>query len=350
MLKTTVIMKTDIGDFTSQVSKLSSDNLDKMLLKHSRTVKKVIARHRGTIIKGEGDSFWITFESVTDACVAAILIQQSVNESFQDSSNNRSIAIRIALNVGDVLIQDNDIFGDSVNFTARLEQITPVNEIYLSETAYNILNKNEVNAEYVESFEFKGFENKHRIFKIMDIFHSRKVQNQILVMTDIKGFTHFIENESTSTIEKLILNHRRFHEDICMNNGGQIRGREGDSFLLTFEDPDKSIKAIIDFLFHWDSYVFENIESPLHIEICMHIGTFLIFDSVILGEDINTVGAIASLGHTDPGSPSSTISISESLYTSLNNSNYKKRCKQVLDENGKTVSIRNQKVYRLSYR
>ena len=75
-LRSTVIMKTDLADFTSRVSKASQSDLAHMLNVQKDLVSVVVSKNSGSIVKGEGDSFWITFPSVTTAAVSAVEIQQ----------------------------------------------------------------------------------------------------------------------------------------------------------------------------------------------------------------------------------------------------------------------------------
>ena len=74
----TVIMKTDLAGFTDRVSKSSHGDLSELLKKHDSIIKSVIDKNEGKIIKGEGDSFWITFKSVTGAALSAIEIQRDL--------------------------------------------------------------------------------------------------------------------------------------------------------------------------------------------------------------------------------------------------------------------------------
>ena len=79
-LRSTVIMKTDLAGFTDRVTKSSHRDLSELLGKHDEIISEVVARHAGTTIKGEGDSFWITFTSVTTAALAALEIQRDLQQ------------------------------------------------------------------------------------------------------------------------------------------------------------------------------------------------------------------------------------------------------------------------------
>ena len=127
-VKTTVIAKTDIVEYTPRISKLSEAELSKLLSDHQTFVSGIVTKFEGSIVKGEGDSFWIIFPSVTTAVLAAIEMHDALRVMQAGRGEEKCLAIRVAITVGDILHQENDIFGFAVNLLARIETITPANE------------------------------------------------------------------------------------------------------------------------------------------------------------------------------------------------------------------------------
>ena len=82
-----------------------------------------IAEHRGRMVKTTGDGALVEFASAVDAVRCAIEIQRAMAERNADIPEDRRIEFRIGINVGDVIIEDGDIYGDGVNVAARLEGI-----------------------------------------------------------------------------------------------------------------------------------------------------------------------------------------------------------------------------------
>src|SRR5262245_65788960 len=80
-----------------------------------------IAEHKGRIFKATGDGLMAEFPSVVNAVACAADIQRSMAASNVDLSEDETIALRIGINVGDVIIEGGDVFGDGVNVAARLE-------------------------------------------------------------------------------------------------------------------------------------------------------------------------------------------------------------------------------------
>jgi len=100
-------------------------------------VEPAIAEHGGRIVKNTGDGFLAEFPSAVEAVRAAVQFQNSVRELTTSDSEDRRIAFRVGVNIGDVIIEQHDIFGDGVNIAARLESIAEPGGICISSSAYD---------------------------------------------------------------------------------------------------------------------------------------------------------------------------------------------------------------------
>ena len=78
-----------------------------------------VAEHRGRIVKTTGDGLLVSFDSVVDALRCAVSIQQAILARNEAEPDARRIAFRLGLNVGDVIVDGDDIYGDGVNVAAR---------------------------------------------------------------------------------------------------------------------------------------------------------------------------------------------------------------------------------------
>ncbi len=95
-----------------------------------------IAAHRGRIVKTTGDGMLVEFASAVDAARCAVEIQREMAERNAGMSPEPRIEFRIGIHVGDIIIDDNDIFGDGVNIAARLEGIAEPGGICISDDAH----------------------------------------------------------------------------------------------------------------------------------------------------------------------------------------------------------------------
>src|SRR4029078_9660095 len=93
-----------------------------------------ITEHRGHIVKTTGDGMLVEFVSFVDAVRCAVEIQRGMLERNVDVPADRRIEFRIGINVGDIISDDNDIYGDGVNVAARLEALADAGDIRVSRT------------------------------------------------------------------------------------------------------------------------------------------------------------------------------------------------------------------------
>jgi adenylate cyclase len=91
-----------------------------------------IASHNGRLVKTTGDGFLAEFSSVVDALCCATELQAGMAERKATISTGKRIEFRIGINVGDVVVEDGDIFGDGVNVAARLEGLAEPGGICVS--------------------------------------------------------------------------------------------------------------------------------------------------------------------------------------------------------------------------
>src|ERR1700732_151098 len=95
-------------------------------------IDPAIAKNRGRIIKTTGDGILVEFQSVADAVLCAVEVQRRMSRRNTDVSPARWIQFRIGINLGDVIVEENDIFGDGVNVAARLEALAEPGGICVS--------------------------------------------------------------------------------------------------------------------------------------------------------------------------------------------------------------------------
>ena len=96
-----------------------------------------IAERGGRIVKNTGDGFLAEFPSAVEAVRAAVQFQARILELTVGDAEDRRIAFRVGINIGDVIVEPHDIFGDGVNIAARLEGISEPGGICISSTVYD---------------------------------------------------------------------------------------------------------------------------------------------------------------------------------------------------------------------
>src|SRR3979490_1069967 len=110
--------------------------LDQLKSIRKALVDPTIATHRGRIVKTTGDGMLVEFASAVDAVRNAVEIQRSMAEQNAAVPQDQRIEFRIGIHVGDIIFDDNDIFGDGVNIAARLEGIAEPGGVCMSDDTY----------------------------------------------------------------------------------------------------------------------------------------------------------------------------------------------------------------------
>src|SRR6201993_5002438 len=100
-------------------------------------IEPAIAEHGGRIVKSTGDGFLAEFPSAVEAVRAAVQFQTRIKELTTAEVEDSRIAFRVGVNIGDVIVEPQDIFGDGVNIAARLEGIAEPGGVCISSAAYD---------------------------------------------------------------------------------------------------------------------------------------------------------------------------------------------------------------------
>jgi adenylate cyclase len=104
---------------------------------HSEVIDPKIAADGGRIVKTSGDGILVEFPSAVDAVRSALAIQTAMSDRNDAVAEERRIVFRVGINVGDVIVEGDDIHGDGVNVAARLEGLCAPGEVYVSGTVYD---------------------------------------------------------------------------------------------------------------------------------------------------------------------------------------------------------------------
>jgi class 3 adenylate cyclase len=137
------------------------------------SVTPAIAEHGGHIVKNTGDGFLAEFPSAVEAVRAAVQFQTRIHELTAGDAEDRRIAFRVGINIGDVIVETHDIFGDGVNIAARLESIAEPGGICISSSAHDHV-RGKVGAEFVDMGEqnLKNIDRPVRAYAMVRDGHS----------------------------------------------------------------------------------------------------------------------------------------------------------------------------------
>ncbi len=295
---TTVIMKTDIKSSTVRFRALPDAELDALLTEHRAFVSRLAAAHDGRIVKPEGDGFWLVFPSVTAAALAAMSMQEELRLTQPNRGEDR-LAMRIILTLGDVLHQEGALVGDAVVLAARIEDITPPDEIYLAAVAQLAVNPAEVRTAFVDAFTFKGFSEAVPVYRIEQTHRTRVIVDQYIVVTDLHDFSTILETAPMVVIEKSLDWLLELVNRVCRECSGTNRFGEGDAYCMTFPEASLAMAAVAHLTEEWGAFERrEGLHCPINVVV--HKGVLYAFRSYLWGSDLDVAFRVDRATHRMP--------------------------------------------------
>ena len=117
------IVSADVAGYSRLMGRDESGTLAALKALRQEVVDPAIASHGGRIVKTTGDGLLLEFPSVVNAVRCAVEVQTAMADRTAGIAEDRRIAFRIGINIGDIIVEGDDIFGDGVNVAARLQEI-----------------------------------------------------------------------------------------------------------------------------------------------------------------------------------------------------------------------------------
>jgi adenylate cyclase len=157
----------DIAGYSRLMGADEEGTLSRLNVHRREFLEPKIADHRGRVVKRTGDGILIEFASAVDAARCAVEIQHGMIKRNASVPQDKRIEFRIGIHVGDVMIEDGDIFGDGVNIAARLEGIAQPGGICISDDAYRqVRGKLDANFQDAGEQELKNIARPVRVYQL----------------------------------------------------------------------------------------------------------------------------------------------------------------------------------------
>ncbi|PAQ00978.1 adenylate/guanylate cyclase domain-containing protein [Mesorhizobium mediterraneum] len=161
------ILAADMAGYSRLMEADETGTLARLRTHRIELIDPAIAKNKGRIIKTTGDGMLVEFQSVTDAVKCAVEIQQRMKRRNSDVPQERRIEFRIGINLGDIIFDDDDIFGDGVNIASRIEQLADVGGICVTAAvATQIADRLEIAMEDLGEKTLKNISRPVRLYRI----------------------------------------------------------------------------------------------------------------------------------------------------------------------------------------
>ncbi len=135
--KLAAILAADVAGYSRLMGADEEGTLERLKALRRELVDPNIAEHHGRIVKTTGDGLLVEFASVVDAVRCAVAVQQAMPERDTGVGADERIELRIGINLGDVIVEDDDLYGDGVNIAARIESLADAGGVFVSNTVHD---------------------------------------------------------------------------------------------------------------------------------------------------------------------------------------------------------------------
>jgi adenylate cyclase len=161
------ILAADVVGYSRMMEQDEAGTLAKLKSRLTEVIEPLVTRHQGRVFKSTGDGVLAEFGSAVNAVQCAVDIQERLAAANSTLPDENPIVLRIGVNLGDVMVEGNDLFGDGVNIAARLEGLAEPGRILISGTAYDhVRNKVKVAFEDLGSQTVKNMAEPVRTYRV----------------------------------------------------------------------------------------------------------------------------------------------------------------------------------------
>jgi TolB-like protein/class 3 adenylate cyclase/Flp pilus assembly protein TadD len=131
------ILAADVAGYSRLMGADEEGTLERLKALRRELLDPKITEHRGRIVKTTGDGMLVEFSSVVDAVRCAVAVQQAMPERDASVAADNRIELRIGINLGDVIVEGDDLYGDGVNIAARIEALADAGGVFVSNTVHD---------------------------------------------------------------------------------------------------------------------------------------------------------------------------------------------------------------------
>jgi adenylate cyclase len=159
------ILAADVAGYSRLIGADEEGTIARLRALRRELIDPAIAAHRGRIVKTTGDGILIEFPSVVDAVRCAVEVQREM--TAKDAPQDKRIAFRVGIHIGDVVVEGDDLLGDGVNVAARLESVAEPGGVYISEDVYRQI-RDRVPSKFIDTGEqqLKNIVRPMRVYRL----------------------------------------------------------------------------------------------------------------------------------------------------------------------------------------
>jgi adenylate cyclase len=179
------ILVADVAGYSRLMGADEEGTLADLQALRREVVDPAIARHNGRIVKTTGDGMLVEFTSAVEAVRCAVEVQQAMAGRSDGPAAQRRIEFRIGVNLGDVIVDGDDLYGDSVNIAARIEALADPGAVFVSNTVHDqVRDRLPFDFEDLGEREVKNIFRPVRVYRVRDTVEARVETPPALALPD----------------------------------------------------------------------------------------------------------------------------------------------------------------------
>ena len=169
------ILAADVAGYSRLMGADEEGTLERLKALRRELLDPKIAEHRGRIVKTTGDGLLVEFASVVDAVRCAVAVQQAMPERNTGVAADSRIELRIGINLGDVIVEGDDLYGDGVNIAARIEALADAGGVFVSNTVHDqVRDRLPFVFEDLGEQQVKNIARPVRVYRVRDACHCQR--------------------------------------------------------------------------------------------------------------------------------------------------------------------------------
>src|SRR5262245_36177732 len=163
------VLAADVVGYSRLMGQDEAGTLTTLKARRKDVLEPAVTRHRGRIFKVMGDGVFVEFGSAVNAVQCAVELQQGMSAANSGLPEERRIVLRIGVNLGDVMVEGSDLYGDGVNVAARLEAIAEPEGICISQKVHDeVQNRLKLSFDDLGERRFKNIAAAVRAYRVRE--------------------------------------------------------------------------------------------------------------------------------------------------------------------------------------
>jgi len=179
------ILAADVAGYSRLMGADEEGTLERLKALRHELLDPKIAEHHGRIVKTTGDGLLVEFASVVDAVRCAVAVQQAMAERNTGVAAENRIELRIGINLGDVIVEGDDLYGDGINIAARIEALADAGGVFVSNTVHDhVRDRLPFTFEDLGEQQVKNIARPVRVYRVRDLVAAKASAQPVLPLPD----------------------------------------------------------------------------------------------------------------------------------------------------------------------